>query len=69
MDDFERRLKLSKHKSLKRTLYMTQMNPKKFLHNTTFSVQLPYIAAVTYQSWKLKRKNIKKLNCSDFPFP
>jgi len=47
MDDFESQLKLSNHTSLKRTFYMTQMNPKKFLHNTTFSVQLPYIAAVT----------------------
>jgi len=27
-----------------KTFYMSQMNPKKILHSTTFSVQLPYIA-------------------------
>ena len=26
------------------TFYMSQMNPKEFRHNTTYSVQLPYIA-------------------------
>jgi len=35
-------LKLSNYTSL--LYYMSQMNPKKFLHNTTFSVQPPYIA-------------------------
>ena len=35
--DFE--LKLSNFKKF----YMPQMNPEKFLHNTTFSVPLPYI--------------------------
>ena len=25
--------------------YISQMNPKRFLHNTTFSVQLPRIAS------------------------
>ena len=24
--------------------YMSQMNPKEFVHNTAYSVQLPYIA-------------------------
>ena len=27
-----------------KTCYMFQMNPKKFPHKTTFSVQVPYIA-------------------------
>ena len=36
--------KLSNYLSLK-PFYMPQMNPKKFLHNPTFSVQLPYIAS------------------------
>ena len=27
-----------------KTFYMSQMTPKFFFHNTTFSVQLPYIS-------------------------
>ena len=42
-------LKLRNNTPLKR--FMAQMNPKKFLHNSTFSVQLPYIAG---HSLKLK---------------
>jgi len=37
-------LKLNNSASLKRFIYMSQINPKKFLHNTIFSVLLPYIA-------------------------
>ena len=39
--DFGFALKLRNYTPL---FYMPQMNPKKFPHNTTFSVQLPYIA-------------------------
>ena len=39
VDDFERRLCV-----YTQYVYMSQMNPKKILYNTTFSVQLPYIA-------------------------
>jgi len=44
MDDFERRLcaKAQKLYTFK-MIYVSQMNPKKFLCNTTFLVQLPYI--------------------------
>ena len=37
-------LKLSNYTYIIKTFYMSQMNPKKILLNTTFSVQLPYIA-------------------------
>ena len=30
-----------------KTFYMSQINPKIFLHNTTFSVQLPFKLPVT----------------------
>ena len=30
------------------------MNPKKILHNTTFSVQLPYIACHSLQGYRCK---------------
>ena len=45
MDDFERRL-CSQTQELYKILpfYMSQMNPKIFLRNTTFSLQLTYIA-------------------------
>ena len=33
---------------------MSQMNPKTFLHNTTFSVQLPYIAGHSLNNKDLK---------------
>ena len=41
-------LKLSNYISI-HTFYMFQRAPKKFLHNTTFSVQLPYIASHSLQ--------------------
>ena len=28
-------------------LYMSQMNPKEFVHNTAYSVQLPYITGLS----------------------
>ena len=28
-----------------KTFFMSQINPKKFLHSTTFSEQIPYIAS------------------------
>ena len=43
MDDFERRL-CAQTPVIFYTIFMSQINPKKFLHNTIFSVQLPYIA-------------------------
>ena len=36
-------IKLSDYTSIE-TFYMSQMNPKEFVHNTAYSVQLPYIA-------------------------
>ena len=45
MDDFESRLCTQTQKScIIKTFYVSQINPKEFLHNTTFSVQSPYIA-------------------------
>ena len=41
MDDLERQLcPQTQLLYIIKTLYMSQMNPKKFLHKTTFSVQL-----------------------------
>ena len=45
MDDFDFALKLSNYTSLKRFIDLSLMNHKKLFHITTFSVQLPYIAA------------------------
>ena len=45
MDYFERRLCVQTQLLyIIKTFYMAQMNPKNILHNTTFSVQQPYIA-------------------------
>ena len=48
MDKFDRGVSgQTRYLYIIKTFYMSklfQMNPKKFLHNTTFSVQLPYIA-------------------------
>ena len=43
MDDFERRLCDQTQKLyIIKTFYMSQMNPKEFVHNTAYSVQPPY---------------------------
>ena len=44
MDDFERRLCAQTQYLYYINDYMSQMNPTKFLHITTFLVQLPHIA-------------------------
>ena len=47
MDDLKRRLCAQTHKLyIMKMFYMSQINSKTFLHNTTISVQLPYIAGV-----------------------
>ena len=40
---------------------MSQMNPKTFLHNTTFSVQLPYIATLPVTPFQLMCLVVKYL--------
>ena len=48
MNEFERRLCAETQLLfIIKTFYMSHMNPKKFLHNNTLSVQLPYIAGHT----------------------
>ena len=44
---------------------MSQMNPKKFLYNTTFSVQLPYIVGHSL----LNKKDFIKINIKKNIFP
>ena len=48
--DFERRL-CSQTQDLQicKKFYMSQMNPKEFVHNTAYSVQLPYIDGLSLQ--------------------
>ena len=51
MNDFERRFcAQTKIFYIIKTFYMSKLNPKKCLHNATFSVQLPYIALYVYVS-------------------
>ena len=38
--DFELKPRIKK-------IYMSQMNPKEFVHDTAYSVQLPYIAGLS----------------------
>ena len=43
--DFERRLcAQTQDLQIFKKFYRSQMNPKEFVHNTAYSVQLPYIA-------------------------
>ena len=38
---------------------MSQMNPKEFVHNTAYSIQLPYIAGMSlYLLYNIKYRNI-----------
>ena len=39
--------------------YMSQMNPKEFFHNTTYSAELPYIH--TYIQFPFKNDALKKI--------
>ena len=50
-------LELINYTSLKR-FYLFQVNPKKCLHNTTFSLKLSYIAGVTLYIKKYTEGNM-----------
>ena len=46
--DFERRLcAQTRDLQIFKKFYMSQMNPKGFVHNTAYSVQLPYKAGLS----------------------
>ncbi len=46
--DFERQLcTQTQWLYIVETFYMSQMNPRKFVHNTAYSVLLPYIAGLS----------------------
>ena len=48
MNDFERRLcAQTQDLQILKKFDMSQMNPKEFVHNTAYSVQLPYIAGLS----------------------
>ena len=51
--DFERRL-CAQPQDLQvfKKFYMSQMNPKEFVHNTAYSVYIPYIAGLSLSPLK-----------------